>query len=87
MNDSTPHSNLIIYYRPGCPFAAKLRAKLKLARMLYSAVTFGLDATADEAVRNINGGNEISPTVRIGDRYLTNPSVRQIREAMVAHPD
>ena len=30
MNDSTPHSNLIIYYRPGCPFAAKLRANLSL---------------------------------------------------------
>jgi mycoredoxin len=55
---------------------------MKLARMPYSAVTFGQDATADEAVRNINGGDEISPTVRIGDRYLTNPSIRQIREAM-----
>jgi mycoredoxin len=86
VNDSTQHSNLIIYYRPGCPFAAKLRAKLKLARVPYRAVTFGQDATADEAVRNINAGNEISPTVRIGDRYLTNPSVRKIREAMEAHP-
>ena len=86
MIDPTQHSDLIVYYRPGCPFAAKLRAKLKLARMPYSAVTFGQDATADEAVLNINGGNEISPTVRVGDRYLTNPSVRQIREAMEAHP-
>jgi mycoredoxin len=77
------HSDLIVYYRPGCPFAAKLRAKLKLARVPYSAVTFGQDATADEAVRNINGGNEISPTVQVGDHYLTNPSISQIRKAMV----
>ena len=48
-------SDLIVYYRPGCPFAAKLRAKLKLARMPYSAVTFGQDATADEAVRRHPG--------------------------------
>ncbi len=74
-------SDLLVYYRPGCPFAAKLRLKLKLARMSYRAIRFGEDATADAAVREVNDGNEISPTVRVGDRYLTNPTLRQIREA------
>jgi glutaredoxin len=71
--DPTQHSDLIVYYRPGCIFAAKLRAKLRLSRMPYSVVEFGQDAAADEAVRNISDGNEISPTVRLGNRYLTNP--------------
>lgn len=78
------HSDLIVYYRPGCIFAAKLRAKLQFSRMPYSAVKFGRDPVADEAVRHTNDGDEISPTVRLGDRYLTNPSIRQIREAMEA---
>jgi hypothetical protein len=55
-------SDLIVYYRPGRPFAAKLRAKLKVARMPYSAVTFGQDATADEAVRRHSGCRDVLVT-------------------------
>ena len=52
--------------------------------MPYRAVVFGQDRAAGEAVRNINDGSEISLTVRFGERYLINRSVRQIREAMEA---
>ena len=61
------HADPIVYYRPGCVFAVKLRAKLRLTRMPYNAVRFGQDEAADEAVRNVNNGNEISPTVQVGD--------------------
>ena len=71
---------VIVYYRPGCPFAAKLRAKLKLARMPYRAIRFGEDADADEAARS--DGNQISPTVRVGGQYLVNPPVHEIRKAL-----
>jgi glutaredoxin len=72
-------SDLIVYYKPGCPFAAKLRVKLALNRIPYRSIRFGEDPQADAAVRAANDGNELSPTVRIGDRYLGNPTVRQIR--------
>ena len=73
---------VIVYYRPGCPFAAKLRTKLKLARMPYRAIRFGEDADADEATRSVSDGNQISPTVRIGGQYLVNPPVHEIRKAL-----
>ena len=73
---------VIVYYRPGCPFAAKLRTKLKLARMPYRAIRFGEDADADEATRSVSDGNQISPTVRVGGQYLVNPSVHEIRKAL-----
>jgi mycoredoxin len=73
---------VIVYYRPGCPFAAKLRTKLKLARMPYRAIRFGEDADADEAARSVSDGNQISPTVRVGGQYLVNPPVHEIRKAL-----
>jgi len=45
-------------------------------------MTFGEDSDADEAVRIVSDGNEISPTVRIGEQYLANPTLHQIRLAM-----
>jgi mycoredoxin len=73
---------VIVFYRPGCPFAAKLRTKLKLARMPYRAIRFGEDADADEATRSVSDGNQISPTVRVGGQYLVNPPVHEIRKAL-----
>lgn len=73
---------VIVYYRPGCPFAAKMRTKLKLARIPYRAIRFGADADADAAARSVSDGNQISPTVRVGGQYLVNPPVREIRKAL-----
>lgn len=75
-------SELIVYYRQGCPFAGKLRLKLKLARLPHRAIRFGEDSDADEAVLIVGDGNEISPTVRIGEQYLANPTLHQIRQAV-----
>lgn len=72
-------NDVVVYYKAGCPFAARLRAGLKLARIPYSAVRFGDDEAASAKIREVNGGNEISPTVRIGQKFLTNPSVRDVR--------
>jgi mycoredoxin len=81
MSDQMVH----VYYQPGCPFAAKLRAKLTLSRIPYEAVRFRDDEAAAEQARLHNGGNEVSPTVLVSGQYLTNPTMRQVRRA-VARP-
>jgi mycoredoxin len=68
----------IVYYRPGCPFAIRLRVALTLRRVPFVSVRFRDDEAAAAEVREVNGGNEISPTVRIGDTYLSNPSARAV---------
>jgi mycoredoxin len=73
---------IIVYYRPRCPFAATLRTKLKLARMPYKAIRFGEDADGDESARRVSDGNQISPTVRVRGHYLVNPPVHEIRRAL-----
>jgi len=82
MPDDTP----IVYYKPGCPYSAALRAQLTLLRIPYRSVRFRDDEAGAAAVRaHHEKGYELSPTVLVGGEYLTNPSPRQVREAMASH--
>ena len=47
MADDTP----IVYYKPGCPYAARLRAQLALARVPHRSVRFRDDEKGAAAVR------------------------------------
>jgi mycoredoxin len=79
MADDTP----IVYYKPGCPYSARLRAQLTVARIPHRSVRFRDDEDGARAVRaHHEKGFELSPTVVVGPEYLTNPSLRQVREAM-----
>jgi glutaredoxin len=73
---------VVVYYRPGCPFAIRLRLAMMLHRIPFTSVRFRADESAAAKVREVNGGNEISPTVRIGGSYLANPSTRAVLEAV-----
>lgn len=73
---------VIVYYKPGCPFGIRLRAALKLNRVPFVAVRFRDDEAGAAQVRAVNAGNEISPTVRVGDVWLTNPPRREVEAAM-----
>lgn len=61
---------------------------LTLARVPFETVRHSEDEAAAALVRDANHGDEVSPTVRVGDRYLINPSVKDIRRARHAeqHP-
>ena len=39
------------------------------------------DPSASRTVREVNGGDELVPTVQVGDQFLSNPTLRQIRQA------
>ena len=73
---------VIVYYKPGCPFGIRLRAALRTHRIPYTAVRFRDDETGATQVRAVNDGNEISPTVRVGELWLTNPPWRQVAASM-----
>lgn len=79
-------AELVVYTRPGCPFSAALRLKLRLARIRFRTVDIWADASAAALVRSINGGNETVPTVRIGEEYLTNPSLSAVRRQRRTSP-
>jgi glutaredoxin len=74
----------IVYFKPGCPFGIRLRAALWLRGVPYVAIRFRDDEAGAAQVRTVNDGNEISPTVRVGDVWLTNPRWRQVAAEMRA---
>ena len=72
----------IVYWRPGCPFCVTLRVGLRLTRTPHRLVNVHEDAAAAAVVRQHNGGDELVPTVDVGGRFLSNPSVRAVRAAL-----
>jgi glutaredoxin-like protein len=73
---------MTLYWRPGCPYCLKLKARLRLGRIPFEPVDIWAEPDAAAVVRAVNDGNELVPTVRIGDRYLSNPSYREVRAAL-----
>ena len=76
MNDE-----VVVYYKPGCPFGIRLRAALTLHRIAHRSIRFRDDERGAAQVRAVNDGNEISPTVHINGRWLTNPRWRDVAVA------
>ncbi len=71
----------VVYFKPGCPFGIRLRTALILHRVPHQSVRFRDDEDGAARVRDVNDGNEISPTVHIAGRWLTNPGWREVRDA------
>jgi mycoredoxin len=69
---------IIVYWRPGCPFCARLFKALDRAGVEVEAVNIWEDQAGAAIVRSLTGGNETVPTVTVGTTSLVNPSVRQI---------
>jgi glutaredoxin len=71
----------VVYFKPGCPFGIRLRAALTLHRVPHRSVRFRDDEDGAAQVRAVNDGNEVSPTVRVAQGWLTNPGWRHVRDA------
>jgi glutaredoxin len=71
-----------VYWRPGCPFCLTLRLGLRLTRTPHRLVNVREDPEASAFVRRHNGGDELVPTVAIGDRVLSNPRLRDVQRAL-----
>jgi len=71
----------VVYFKPGCPFGIRLRTALTLHRVPHQTVRFRDDEDGAARVRDVNDGNEISPTVHIAGQWLANPHWREVRDA------
>ena len=72
----------VVYFKPGCPFGIRLRAALTLHGVPHRSVRFRDDEEGAARVREVNDGNEMSPTVQVAGRWLTNPGWREVRDAL-----
>jgi len=67
-----------VYWRPGCPFCARLRRDLQVLGLPVREVNIWADPGAAARVRSLAGGNETVPTVLVGEHAMVNPSASEV---------
>lgn len=77
-------AEVVLYWRPGCPFCMKLRLSLLGSKLRVRQVNIWKDPAAAAYVRSVADGNETVPTVDVAGKALVNPSrrllMRTVRE-------
>lgn len=71
-----------VYWRPGCPYCAALRWRLRRLGVATTEIDIWSEPAAAEEVRRITGGDETVPTVVVGATAMVNPSARRVLEAI-----
>lgn len=72
----------IVYWRPMCGYCEVLKGELEDRGIAYEAVDIWADRAQGAVVRDANGGDEVVPTVQVGSRFLTNPTLDEVLEAL-----
>lgn len=88
--DSTPHADALahaedgvtVYWRPGCPFCARLRMAVRSDRGAIRWVNIWEDDDGRAYVASVNDGNETVPTVVIDGVPQTNPDPSVVKAAL-----
>jgi mycoredoxin len=78
-------TTVTMYSTPWCGYCHRLRAQMDREGIAYEVVDIEAHPEAAEIVMSVNGGNQTVPTVVFPDgSALTNPSVAQVKEKLVA---
>jgi glutaredoxin len=81
-------ATLEVYWRPGCPYCQRLRHDLRRRGIEADWRNICTDSAARQLVRQANHGDETVPTVptvRVGQRVMTNPTGAQVAAALPGH--
>ena len=74
-----------MYSTPWCGYCHRLKGQLKRAVIEFTEVDIEQTPGAAELVEKINNGNQTVPTVVFPDgTSMTNPSLAQVAEKLVA---
>jgi mycoredoxin len=68
----------VVFWKPGCVYCERLLHDLRGDDRI-TWVNVWADRQANTEVRRLNNGDELTPTVLIGDQVLRNPSAAQLR--------
>lgn len=68
----------VVLWKTDCEFSLALLEELR-DHPAITWVDVHRDDAANAAVRELNDGNELTPTVLVGERVLRNPSAEELR--------
>lgn len=75
-------TEVVMYWRPGCPFCVRLERELVDASVAYVKVNIWEHPEAAQIVRHFAKGNETVPTVTVGELAFVNPSIDTVLSAV-----
>lgn len=75
---------VVIYWRPGCVFCARLRGRLGRAGRKATWVNIWQDEAGAAYVRSVNDGDETVPTVVLDGEPHTNPEPQRVLDRLLA---
>ncbi len=74
---------MIMYSTPWCGYCHRLKGELKRAGIEFVEVNIEDDPTSADLVEQINGGNQVVPTVLFPDgTSATNPSLIEVKKRL-----
>lgn len=79
--DLVAPGHAVVLWKPTCLYCESLLRTLRRDPRI-TWVNVWVDAEANAAVRALNGGNELTPTVLVGDEVLRNPAAARITERL-----
>lgn len=84
MNSEVFVANVTVYWRPMCGYCETLKDELSAKGIDYESVDIWNDRDQAEMVKSANNGDELVPTVRVGETFMANPTVDDVVAAMDA---
>lgn len=83
--DRVPAGHLVVFWKPGCLYCVRLLERFESSTGI-SWVNIRKDPAAARLVREHNGGDELTPTVRTASgEFLSNPSPDEVGRLLKAH--
>ncbi|HVL99100.1 MAG TPA: glutaredoxin domain-containing protein [Egibacteraceae bacterium] len=76
--------SVILYWRPMCGYCEVLKRDLARHGVAFTDVDIWRDRDKAEIVRAATGGDEIVPTVQVGERFFVNPTAAEVLAAAKA---
>lgn len=74
-------ASITVYWRPMCGYCEQLKTELRNRGIEFDDVDIWTDRSKAELVKQASGGDEIVPTVQVGDQFLVNPSLDEVLAA------
>lgn len=74
-------AEVTVFWRPMCGYCTVLKGDLAARGVPFTDVDIWADRSAAEVVRRATGGDEVVPTVRVGTRFLVNPTADEVLAA------
>jgi mycoredoxin len=76
--------DVTVYWRPMCGYCEVLKRGLTRRGVDFTEIDIWARRDKAAVVRSATGGDEVVPTVQVGDRFLVNPSADEVLEALAA---